>query len=101
MAQIHKPAAAPSASTKMLDVDYPVDRMDFLKLLRGASNINGRTISSIFREIMYFQFFNNRVVDTEYFKYRLFDDEKYSKQQKKEFVGQSKIRKINRVINGA
>ncbi len=101
MAQIHKPAAAPSASTKMLDVDYPVDRMEFLKLLRGASNINGRTISSIFREIMYFQYFNNRVKDTEYFKYRLFDDEKYSKQHKKEFVGQSKISKINRVINGA
>jgi hypothetical protein len=101
MAQSPKPAATGAAGAPMLDLDIPIDRMQFLKLLRGARKLNRRSTFSIFREIMYFQYFNNRVTDTEYFKYRLFDDQKYTEQQKKEFVGQSKITKINRAINGA
>ncbi len=84
-----------------LDVDPPMDAARLLRSLRLACDKTGRSMGSIFREILRLQFGANRLKDTEYFKYRLYDDELYPTEKKREFVGKRAIFKLNRSVNKA
>lgn len=82
-----------------LDVDIPLPKTRFLSQLREAHRITGRSKGEIFREIMRLQFSKIRLMDSEYFKYRLYDNKAFTQQQKSEFIGQRQNLKIHKAAN--
>ena len=96
--ELEKSAGEADTAYESLDVDVPLPKTRFLEELRSASKLNGRSIGSIFREIVRFQMSRNRVTDSEYFKYRIFDDSLYGDKEKREFIGSHRNYKIHKSL---
>lgn len=96
--EIENAAKEADAGNGTLDVDIPLPKTRFLDELRAASKLNGRSIGSIFREILRLQLGRNRVTDSEYFKYRIFDDTLYGDKEKREFIGSHRNYKIHKSL---
>ena len=77
-----------------LDVDAPLQEVAGLEILRKASKLSGRGEGSIFREIISLSFGQTKLSDYEYFKFRLYDNKLYSREQKREFIGNRLTRKL-------
>ncbi len=82
-----------------LDIRPPSESSRRLEILRRASEVSGRSKEAIFWEIMRFTFGPSRLVDSDYFKFRLYDDKHYTPEQKKQFLGGRRNRELNTAIN--
>ena len=91
-------AAEPKPET-VLDHEIGPAQLDIPGMLAKAKRDSGRSTLSIAKEMGRFVLGAPKLTGDQYFAWRLYDDDRFTREEKDAFIGAGRSRRVNRVIN--